>query len=128
MPLIFQKRIYRTDLQANPQVLYLFGDNEARVGLGGQAREMRGEPNAIGIATKRTPGSDEDAYWTMEDTDRQIEVLRKDLRLPTSLLIQGRTVVYPLDGVGTGLSELPVRAPKCMEYINEWVDLMRRPS
>jgi hypothetical protein len=49
--------IYRRDLRANPESLYLFGDNTKRVGIGGQAREMRGEPNAVGIATKNAPGS-----------------------------------------------------------------------
>ena len=53
--IIYQKFIYRSDLKANPSVLYLFGDNLQRVGLGGQAKEMRGEPNAVGIATKKAP-------------------------------------------------------------------------
>ena len=55
MPVIYQKRICRDDLRRNPNAVYIFGDNEARTGLGGQAREMRGEPNAMGIATKRSP-------------------------------------------------------------------------
>jgi redox-sensitive bicupin YhaK (pirin superfamily) len=30
--------------------LFVFGDNLRRTGFGGQAAEMRGEPNAVGIA------------------------------------------------------------------------------
>lgn len=52
MIVLHQKFIFREDLQANPDVYYLFGDNVERRGLGGQAKEMRGEPNAIGVATK----------------------------------------------------------------------------
>lgn len=53
MIILRQTRIYRADLAMNPKVLYVFGDNLERKGFGGQAYEMRGEPNAFGIATKR---------------------------------------------------------------------------
>lgn len=43
------KYIKRQDLKSNPNTQYLFGDNLKRSGFGGQAKEMRGEPNAIGI-------------------------------------------------------------------------------
>ena len=55
MPIKYQKWIERSDLQNNPEDVYIFGDNYARQGLCGQAKAMRGEPNALGIATKRTP-------------------------------------------------------------------------
>jgi hypothetical protein len=42
MPILYQHRIYRMDLIANPNILYVFGDNTKRVGMGGQAGEMRG--------------------------------------------------------------------------------------
>ena len=52
--------VYRTDkvitrdkIKENPDVLYLFGDNLLRKGLGGQAKEMRGEPNTLGIVSKK---------------------------------------------------------------------------
>lgn len=35
MPIIYQSRIYRADLRANPSVLYVFGDNPQRVGFSG---------------------------------------------------------------------------------------------
>ena len=41
MSLIRQAWITRRDLQANPSILYAFGDNEGRWGLGGQAKEIR---------------------------------------------------------------------------------------
>ena len=52
--------VYRTDkvitrdkIKENPDVLYLFGDKLLRKGLGGQAKEMRGEPNTLGIVSKK---------------------------------------------------------------------------
>jgi len=50
MPILYQDQIKRDDLRAHPDRIYLFGDNVARQGRGGQAKEMRGEPNALGIA------------------------------------------------------------------------------
>lgn len=52
MPIIKIKRFTRADLQAHPARLYVFGDNFQQRGLGGQTKECRGEPNAIGILTQ----------------------------------------------------------------------------
>lgn len=98
MPLLLQHRIYRADLRANPDVLYVFGDNEIRRGLGGQAAEMRGEPNAVGVATLRAPG----VFWTETETARQCGVIDADLTPAFAALVAGRPVVFPLDGVGSG--------------------------
>ena len=45
--IIMQYRIYRSDLELNPDILYCFGDNDHREGLGGQAKECRGEKNSF---------------------------------------------------------------------------------
>lgn len=42
MIVIKQKWIKREDLQNNPNIIYLFGDNVSRIGMGNQAGEMRG--------------------------------------------------------------------------------------
>lgn len=109
---LFQKRIYREDLQANPDVLYVFGDNLKRVGLGGQAKEMRGEPNAIGVATKRAPDDLTSSFFYDNEFEEVIDLLWQDFKPITEALLAGKTVVFPLDGLGTGLSRLPETAPK----------------
>jgi hypothetical protein len=38
-------------------------DSVQRHGLAGQAKEMRGEPNAIGVATKRAPSTNPKAFF-----------------------------------------------------------------
>ena len=60
----FRDWITRDMLRSEPRKIFLFGDNLARWGLGGQAKEMRGEPNAHGITTKRFPGIDHKDFFS----------------------------------------------------------------
>ncbi|MDE4297141.1 hypothetical protein PXK56_18310 [Phaeobacter gallaeciensis] len=118
MPLIYQFRIYRQDLQRNPGVLYVFGDNVKRVGLGGQAAEMRGEPNAVGVATKWEPSSERPAcFFSDTNIDQQKQIISKDLAPVLKALKEGKTVIWPLDGIGSGLSEVPTRAPQTWAWM-----------
>jgi len=117
MPIIYQKFIYREDLQANPHVLYLFGDNLKRQGLGGQAKEMRGEPNAVGIATKKLPSQYENSFFSDDDAELFLEHYHKDILRVENHLNRMNLVVIPMDGLGSGLSELPTRAPKINSFI-----------
>lgn len=68
MPVLFVERLTRKEARRRPEVMFVFGDNEARRGTGGQAEELRGEPNAVGVATKRYPSTDELAYWREDET------------------------------------------------------------
>jgi hypothetical protein len=126
MPLVFQHRIYRKDLQANPDVLYVFGDNVVRAGLGGQAGEMRGEPNALGIATKNTPSSGPGAFFSDEDYPELRQIIENDFRPVFSALSEGRIVVLPSDGIGTGLSDMPARCPVLFAYVTRCLEKAKR--
>lgn len=125
MPVLRQSRIYRSDLRANPSVLYLFGDNELRVGLGGQAAEMRGEPNAIGVCTKATPGGPNE-YWTDRRFDECCLVIDTDLAPAARHASTGCIIVVPLDGLGTGLAELDKRAPKVFKHLTARLEELAR--
>jgi hypothetical protein len=116
--IMYQKLICRPDLRANHDAIYLFGDNEERKGLGGQAREMRGEPNAIGIRTKKYPSNEEDSFWSDDHYDIYTRLIDEDLHEVFQSARVGHLIVIPLDGLGTGLSQLPTRAPKVFEYLN----------
>jgi hypothetical protein len=107
-------RITRAMVQANPDTLYAFGDNMERRGSGGQAKEMRGEPNAIGVPTKWAPYSRPDAYFTDADRlNRDVwHAIRDAFDQMRGALASGRNVVIPADGIGTGLVQLPARAPR----------------
>ena len=122
MPLIMQKWITRADLKANPFVIYVYGDNEARWGLGGQAKEMRGEPNAVGVATLKSPGE----FWNEHDVAHQISVLDEDFKPVFLALDHDKVVVFPLDGIGTGLADLERRSPTTFAHLQRIVELMIR--
>jgi hypothetical protein len=126
MPVISQKFIYRSDLKSNPEVKYLYGDNTQRRGLGGQAKEMRGEPNAIGIATKVTPTGGINAFFSDAEFDKFSEVIITDFMPAYTHVLKGGIVVVPEDGLGTGLSELPTRAPKLAIYVDYWIEGLKR--
>ncbi len=119
MPVLFQSRIYRKDCEANAKanVMYLFGDNARRQGYGGQAGEMRDAPNCVGIATKWAPGVRPQDYFDDKDYDDIVKLIDEDLKPAVMALEHGATVIIPLDGLGTGLSELPVRAPRVNFYL-----------
>lgn len=117
MPVIYFKWILRSDLTSHPDWIFLFGDNAMRIGLGGQAKMMRNEPNAIGIRTKWAPYRDKEAYFSDEQYVRICDMIHCDLVPVAEALRQGKTVVIPKDGLGTGLSDLPKRAPKVFEFL-----------
>ena len=126
MPLLFQNLIERRDLTQHPDRLYLFGDNEARTGRGGQAGACRGFANAVGVATKRVPERTASAYWTDADYDRVIAIIDRDLAPVFDHVRQGGTVVCPASGLGTGLAELPSRAPRVFAYLRERIILLKQ--
>lgn len=120
MPLVYQDWITREDLRANPDKVYVFGDNVERRGYGGQAKEMRGEPNAIGVRTKCEPSMSSRAFF--KDTQECRDMVEWDLARVQKALDEGRTVVVPKDGIGTGLSRLPFVAPNLDRFIKEWFE------
>jgi hypothetical protein len=103
------------DLKANPNKIYIFGDNITEKGKGGQAI-IRDEENAFGIPTKVSPNTTPQAYFNdnkyeanIGQIDRAIEKIKAD----------GRTVVFPKDGLGTGLAKLKEKAPKTYAYLKQ---------
>ncbi|MDE2344609.1 MAG: hypothetical protein KGL63_14685, partial [Betaproteobacteria bacterium] len=103
------KNISRSMVRADRGTLFVFGDNIARAGHGGQAAAMRGEPNALGVPTKWRPGRAEADYFT--DADADLVQVRDPIILAfqamREALAAGRNVVIPADGLGTGLADLP---------------------
>lgn len=121
---IRQKWIKRNDVVANPGTLFVFGDNMERVGLGGQAGAMRGEPNSVGVPTKWSPGMQPRDFFSDSDLPVIRPVLDKEFAKLMRHLAAGGDVVIPADGLGTGLSQLPDRAPAVLEYIETTIDAL----
>ena len=109
--LAFVDWIERKDLKSSPETIFVFGDNFARSGLGGQAAAMRGERNAVGIPTKRAPSWDESAFFDEGDLSRaraELALVEKRLR---EHLAAGGKVVWPSAGIGTDRARLASRLP-----------------
>ena len=100
-------RYSREQIMADPHTLYVFGDNLERAGYGGQAAAARDCPNAVGIPTLHSPGvpaapSDLDIFaLPMMDAFQYLNLH----------LAFGRDVVWPADGVGTGIANLEGNCP-----------------
>ncbi|MGD9630666.1 MAG: hypothetical protein AB7V18_15620 [Pyrinomonadaceae bacterium] len=121
----------REEVRSNPHKLFVFGDNLQRRGLGGQAREMRGEPNAIGIPTKKRPARTPDSYFTDEEfDDNRAAIDRAFLEIVERLLasVGPSILVIPSAGLGTGRAELEQRAPRTFAYLEKKLRELVDPS
>lgn len=115
----YRNHITRQMLRDEPDKLFVFGDNMERRGLGGQAKEMRGEPNAVGIATKWRPTMDDDAFLSDDDKEQWAEASTGDI---LKVVEFDGVVVWPTAGIGTGRARLLDKAPK----IAKLLDIVRR--
>lgn len=104
----YRSYITREMLKNEPEKLFVFGDNIERTGYGGQAKEMRGEPNAIGIPTKKRPFMNKESFFNNSYTPFWNANCGVDI---ARLLSFGGTIVWPEAGIGTGMAQLEKRAP-----------------
>lgn len=114
--IIYQYRIARADLVANPKLVYVFGDNVARYGYAGQAAACRGLPNAHGIATLWEPGK----HFDDRDYQKITAILIEDI---DALAARETNIVFPLDGIGTGLARMEDEAPACYDFMCGYLEL-----
>jgi hypothetical protein len=104
--------------RANPDEIFVFGDNLKGAGKrkgAGQA-EIRDEPNAFGIPTKREPTTKDDAYFT--DQPDEIEAVKARLR-ELYKLAKTKRIVFPAAGIGTGRAKMATKSPKA------WAEMTR---
>lgn len=114
-------------VQSERNKLFVFGDNLKREGFGGQAKSMRGERNAVGIPTKRKPERGFDAYFSNQDFPRFLRAAEKDIERLLKHSVNG-VVIWPKDGIGTGLAQLPTRAPIIWKYIENIRKILEKIS
>jgi len=114
--------VTRSMVQNNRHKLFLFGDNLARKGYGGQAKNMRGEPNSAGIPTKKYPGLDTTFHFftdrELEYNCRAIDKALSDIRSRISMFGYG-VIVIPKAGIGTGLARMQDFCPITFTYLQE---------
>jgi hypothetical protein len=112
--------ITREYVRANRDKLFLFGDNLERRGFGGQAAAMRGEPNAIGIPTKKSPNNSAEAFFSDNEFEQnQASIDAAFAEISRSVKDPIRPIVIPSDGLGTGRAQLDTRAPRTFAYLQQ---------
>ena len=117
MEIIIEKEYFSPKIcRENPQNLYIFGENQAQQGTkirgAGQAI-IRGQNNAFGFCTKKSLYE----YWTDEEKAENVDQIERDIK---ALLHFSKdfTLVFPYNGLGTGLSKLHQKAPKTFLYLS----------
>lgn len=121
MNAIYLDHITRNDVRNNRHLLFIFGDNDARAGFGGQAKEMRGEINSHGIRVKKLPEMGMNAFYTDIEYNENIRKIKTDVDgimwLVKNEACQG--LVIPSAGIGTGFAQLANRAPKTAKFLDD---------
>lgn len=110
-----REHITRELVRAEKDKIFLFGDNLTGRGFGGQAKEMRGEENTIGIPTKKAPSNSPNSFFT----DHEFAANKKAIDEAFQKIPPAKTVVIPQAGLGTGLARLAEKAPNTFAYLNE---------
>lgn len=106
------------DCQKNPNKLYVFGDNYHRIGMGGQAI-IRNEKNSFGIPTKISPSkylSDDSFNNYQSDLNKILDELEVQVR---ANLDYDLIIVFPSDGIGTGLAKMQTKCPRCFKELKQ---------
>jgi len=90
-----REHITRDDVRAEKDKIFLFGDNLTGRGLGGQAKEMRGEENAVGIPTKKFPTTNPSAFFSDKELAANVKAIDKAF----SKIPPDKTIVIPKSGL-----------------------------
>ena len=120
------KIIRRKDVKENPKTLYLFGDNDVRRGLGGQAKEMRGEPNSVGISIKKLPANSKTAFKTDEEFEKNAEIITEDVNKAIEKFKEGGFEKVIIPPIGIGLAKLQEKAPKTWEHLQNELNRLEK--
>lgn len=101
----------------NPDKIFIFGENEEQQGKkergAGQAI-IRDLPNTFGFRTKKSIYE----HWSDENYSHNIICIEADIERLLKLS-KSHTLVFPKNGLGTGLSRLPLMAPKSFLYLSK---------
>lgn len=115
--------ITRRMLRERSHDVWLFGDNLTAKGYGGMAKEMRGEPNTVGVPTKKTPTMQSNAFFADDDFINATMKMNLAINYAEQLANQlGGRVIVPV-GIGQGLARLPEHAPKIWAWLQERLGL-----
>ena len=113
---IFKGNWTINDVNSNINKIFVYGDNNARIGKGGQAI-IRDLPNTFGIRTKKGPSKKPAAYYTDNELEINKKNILEDIINLKSKAFKDSIIVFSDGGYGTGLASLNEKAPKTFEYL-----------
>lgn len=102
-----------------PDKIFVFGDNLIKKGKKGQAI-IRDNVNAFGVPTKKYPSNTVDSYFRDTLKDKLTVALRLvELR---NQAYNGKTIVFPSSGIGTGLADMGQYCPSIFIWMNNFIE------
>lgn len=104
------------DVKSTPEKLFIFGDNDLRIGTGGQA-VIRNNSNTYGIRTKKRPSITDDSYYSDTEYEFNTQKILQDILQIKFHQLSGFQIVLSDGGYGTGLSMLKEKAPKTYDFL-----------
>lgn len=107
---------FSVELVKKSNKIWIFGDNDMRIGNGGQSI-IRGLDNAIGIRTKKSPSTSVDSYYSDDEYEENCKKIFEDILYIKSKLTEGNKIVFSKNGYGTGLALLEQKAPKTFLFL-----------
>ena len=103
------------DVKKNYNNFFIYEDNHAKIGGPNSIRELE---NTLALRTKRGPSNKPAAYLNDSDFLHNCKVLREDILLIRSKLIEGKTVVFLESGYGQE-SKLEQYAPQTFDFLSK---------
>lgn len=125
MPVFDIPMVTRDRVRAGKLFLFAFEDDALRSTDAGLAAQCRGEPNAVGIRTRRGVGNDATATWRDDDLVRHQAMLDDDFAILVSWVEAGGPVFLPKAGLGMLQPRLVDTAPRTFLFLQKKVKELR---
>ncbi len=130
---LYQGKWTVEDALDNPNMLFIFGSNDQdyikwlkgeKLKPGKGQAVIQCQKNALGIPTKKRPNKKEDAFYNDKELHKNRKKIKQAINnIKIAVEKEGYlAVVFPSDGLGTGLAKLPVKAPKTYEFLNQEIE------
>ena len=100
----------------NPNKIFVFCDNNARIGKVGQSI-IRDLSNSMGIRTKKGPSNKSVSFYKDSEYEKNCKNILEDILDIKEESLKGSTIVFSDVGYGGLLSSLNKKAPKTFKYL-----------
>lgn len=113
------------DAKNHPDWLFVYGDNDVHQGIGGQA-VVRTQDNSAGIPTKKYPSNHLNSFYNDKELQLNKQKIKNAIDKVIERSVNYRFVVMPENGLGTGLADLPNKAPLTNKYLVDKLEEMKK--